>query len=61
MPGGASGFYARNISALLTHFIKEEEMTFDFEDEITAATVITHGGEVVHEATAKLLSEGGAA
>jgi NAD(P) transhydrogenase subunit alpha len=61
MPGGASGFYARNISALLTHFIKEGEMTFDFEDEITEGTVITHDGKVVHEATAKLLSEGGAA
>jgi NAD(P) transhydrogenase subunit alpha len=61
MPGGASGFYARNISALLTHFIKEGEMTFDFEEEITAGTVITHDGKVVHEATAKLLSEGGAA
>jgi NAD(P) transhydrogenase subunit alpha len=61
MPGGASGFYARNISALLTHFIKEGEMTFDFEDEITVATVIAHDGKVVHEATAKLLSEGGAA
>ena len=61
MPGGASGFYARNISALLTHFIKEGEMTFDFEDEITVGTVITHDGKVVHEPTAKLLSEGGAA
>ena len=61
MPGGASGFYARNISSLLTHFIKEGEMTFDFEDEITEGTVITHDGKVVHEATAKLLSEGGAA
>ena len=61
MPGGASGFYARNISALLTHFIKDGEMTFDFEEEITEGTVITHDGKVVHEATAKLLSDGGAA
>jgi H+-translocating NAD(P) transhydrogenase subunit alpha len=61
MPAGASGFYARNISALLTHFIKEGTMSFDFEDEITVGTVITHDGKVVHEPTAKLLSEGGAA
>ncbi len=61
MPAGASGFYARNISALLSHFIKDGEMTFDFEDEITVGTVITHDGKVVHEPTAKLLSEGGAA
>jgi len=63
MPGSASGFYARNISALLTHFIKEGEMSLDFEDEITVGTVITYDGKVVHEATAKLLApaEGGAA
>ena len=38
-------------------------MTFDFEDEITKGTVITHDGNVVQEATAKLLApaEGGAA
>lgn len=56
MPAGSSGFYARNITALLNNFIKEGEMTLDFEDEITAATVIAHDGKVVHEATAKLLA-----
>ena len=56
MPAGASGFYARNITALLNNFIKEGEMTLDFEEEITAATVIAHDGKVVHEATAKLLA-----
>jgi H+-translocating NAD(P) transhydrogenase subunit alpha len=63
MPGGASGFYARNITALLTHFIKDGEMQFDFDDEITAGTVITHDGKVVHPATAELLApaKGGAA
>jgi NAD(P) transhydrogenase subunit alpha len=62
MPGGASGFYARNISALLAHFIRDGMMTFDFDDEITAGTVITHEGKVVHPATAELLAptEGGA-
>jgi NAD(P) transhydrogenase subunit alpha len=58
MPAGASGFYARNITSLMNNFIKEGEMTFDFEDEITAATVIARDGKVVHEATAKLLSPG---
>jgi NAD(P) transhydrogenase subunit alpha len=61
MPAGASGFYARNISALLAHLTREGAMTFDFEDEITVGTVITHDGAVVHEATAKLLGKGGAA
>jgi NAD(P) transhydrogenase subunit alpha len=56
MPGGASGFYARNIGALLTHLIKDGKMHLDFDDEITAGTVITHDGKVVHPATADLLA-----
>jgi NAD(P) transhydrogenase subunit alpha len=61
MPGGASGFYARNISALLTHLIKDGKMHLDFDDEITAGTVITHEGKVVHPATAELLAPAGGA
>ncbi len=57
MPAGAATFYARNISALLTHFVKDGAMAYDFQDEITAATVITYRGEVVHAATAKLLGQ----
>jgi NAD(P) transhydrogenase subunit alpha len=55
MPAGASAFYARNISALLLHFIKDGAMTYDFDEEITAGTVITHDGKVVQAATKKLL------
>jgi proton-translocating NAD(P)+ transhydrogenase subunit alpha len=55
MPAGASAFYARNISALLLHFVKDGAMTYDFEEEITAGTVITHDGQVVQAATRKLL------
>ncbi|CAN5468239.1 hypothetical protein BH24CHL9_BH24CHL9_00600 [soil metagenome] len=57
LPAGASGFFARNISALLTHFIKDDHMTYDFEDEITAGTVITHEGLIEHGLTAKLLAD----
>jgi H+-translocating NAD(P) transhydrogenase subunit alpha len=56
MPAGASQFYARNITALLTHFTRDGHVTYDFEDEITAATVITHEGLIVHGPTAKLLA-----
>lgn len=56
MPAGASGFYARNISALLLHLVKDGALNLDFSDEITKATVITHDGAVIHEATAKLLA-----
>jgi NAD(P) transhydrogenase subunit alpha len=55
MPAGASQFYARNISTFLLHFMKEGTMAYDPADEIQAATVITRDGEVVQEATKKLL------
>jgi NAD(P) transhydrogenase subunit alpha len=55
MPTGASTFYSRNISNLLLSFVKSGELRLDFDDPVTAATVITHGGKVVQEATRKLL------
>ena len=55
MPAGASAFYARNISALLLGMVKDGALHLDFSDEVTAATVITHGGAVVQAATKKLL------
>jgi NAD(P) transhydrogenase subunit alpha len=60
MPTGASSFYSRNISNLLLHFVRAEELNFDFEDEITAATVITYDGRVVQEATRGLLQKANA-
>lgn len=56
MPTGASAFYARNISALLLHLVKDGALAIDRADEITAGTLITNEGEVVHEATAKALA-----
>jgi NAD(P) transhydrogenase subunit alpha len=55
MPAGASQFYARNISALLLQLVKEGALHLDFEEEVTAATVITHGGAVVAEPVKQLL------
>ena len=55
MPTGASIFYSRNISNLLLNFIVDGNVNLDFDDAVTAATVITHGGEVVQPATFKLL------
>jgi NAD(P) transhydrogenase subunit alpha len=59
MPMGASQFYARNISALLLNMVKDGELHLDFEEEVTKATVITHGGAVVSGAVAKLLAPAG--
>jgi NAD(P) transhydrogenase subunit alpha len=55
MPAGASQFYARNIANFLLHLTRDGALSFDFDDEITSATVITHAGKVVQAATAKLL------
>jgi NAD(P) transhydrogenase subunit alpha len=59
MPMGASQFYARNISALLLNMVKDGDLHLDFEEEVTKATVITHGGAVASEAVAKLLAPAG--
>lgn len=55
MPAGASQFYARNISTFLLHFVKDGQMNYDFEDEITQATVITRDGQIVQAATNEAL------
>ena len=55
MPTGASIFYSRNISNLLLSVVSDGAIHLDFDDEVTAATVITNGGKVVQPATLKLL------
>ncbi len=55
MPAGASAFYARNISALLLGMVKDGALNLDFEDEVTASTVISHGGAILSEPVRKLL------
>jgi len=61
MPAGASAFYARNISALLLGMVKDGNLNLDFEDEVTQATVISHGGAIVSGAVRKLLEPAPAA
>ncbi|MEX2184078.1 MAG: Re/Si-specific NAD(P)(+) transhydrogenase subunit alpha [Chloroflexota bacterium] len=61
MPAGASQFYARNISTLLLGMVKDGNLHLDFEDEVTAATVITNDGAVVSDAVRKLLEPAPAA
>jgi NAD(P) transhydrogenase subunit alpha len=61
MPSGASAFYARNISSLLLGMVKDGALNLDFEDEVTKATVITHGGEILSDPVRKLLEPAPAA
>ncbi len=60
MPASSSQFYARNISSLLLNMVKDGALALDFDEEVTKATVITHGGKVTSEAVAKLLAPAGA-
>lgn len=46
MPLQATQLYARNISGLLLHMLKDGELHFDFEDVIINDCCITHQGEV---------------
>jgi NAD(P) transhydrogenase subunit alpha len=59
MPASASQFYARNISALLLNMVRDGALHLDFEEEVTRATVITHGGAVVAEPVRQLLAPAG--
>jgi NAD(P) transhydrogenase subunit alpha len=44
----ASQLYSKNMMALLNHLLDEEaKPNFDFEDEITLKTTITHQGEII--------------
>jgi len=55
MATAASNAYSRNISALLLFMVSDGELTIDLGDEIQAGVVVTHDGQVVHPAVAKLL------
>ena len=52
MPTHASQMYARNMLNFINHIVKDGEIVIDAEDEITKGCLITHDGEIVHEATA---------
>jgi H+-translocating NAD(P) transhydrogenase subunit alpha len=55
MPAHATQMYAKNISTLVKHLIKDGKLELDFDDEITRGATITHQGKVVNEATAQAL------
>jgi len=55
MPTAASAAYARNVTALLTHMIRDGVLAIDPEDGIQAGVVVTHEGSVIHPAVAELL------
>jgi len=56
MPQTTSQLYARNVANLLLHLVKDGAISLDFEDEITKAACVTHGGEIVNERAKQMVS-----
>lgn len=61
VPVHASQMYSRNIEKFLFHLTDEKGFKLDMKDEITRGALVTHKGEVVHQATKEALAKGGAA
>ena len=55
VPYHASQMYARNVSALLLHLVRNGAVALDPDDEITAGTLVSRDGEVVHPRVRELL------
>jgi H+-translocating NAD(P) transhydrogenase subunit alpha len=61
MPAAASAAFARNITALVTHLLRDGVVHVDLGDEIQAGVVVTHRGEVVNPTVAAAFDEAGVA
>jgi len=55
VPYHASQLYAKNISAFLTHIVKEGRIRIDEQDDIIRETLVARNGEVVHSRIRELL------
>ena len=56
VPYHSSQMYAKNVTTLLLHLIKDGALQLDLEDEITKDTLVSHDGEVVHHRVSELLT-----
>ncbi len=57
VPYHASQMYAKNLSTFLLHLTRDGELVLDAEDEITAGTLVTRDGDVVHPRVREALGE----
>ncbi len=53
LPYHASEMYSRNLFNLLKPALAKGELAIDWNDEVFAGCVLTHGGQIKHEATRK--------
>lgn len=51
----ASEMYAKNLFNFIAPMFNEDEFSPDFEDDVIAGTLLTHAGEIKHQATLKLV------
>jgi proton-translocating NAD(P)+ transhydrogenase subunit alpha len=50
LPFHASQMYARTVTNYLMHLFKDGQVKLDLTDELTRGPLVTHQGEIVHEA-----------
>ncbi len=55
LPYHASEMYSRNLFNLLKPALPKGELAIDWNDEVFAGSVLTHDGQIKHEATRKIL------
>ena len=55
----ASQMFSKNIERFLFHLTDENGFKMDMEDEITAGSLVTKGGEVIHAMTKKSMTDAG--
>ena len=58
LPQNASQMFSKNVVTLVKHLAPEDGLAFDLEDEITSGSLVTRGGEVVHEVVQAKLGGG---
>ncbi len=55
VPYHSSMMFARNVTAFLTHLIKDQKLNLNLGDEITRETLLTRGGEIVNSRVREFL------
>jgi NAD(P) transhydrogenase subunit alpha len=57
IPYHASQMFAKNVSTYLQHLVSDGALTLDTDDEITAGTLVTRNGEIVHPAVLESMGQ----
>ena len=51
--------YANNVANFLLHICRDATIDVETDDEITIGTLVTHGGQVVHERVLQSMNAAG--